>query len=546
MAVHHLLQRKLISRFASLHPEHESYRWWVLANIMVGTFMAVLDATIVNVGLPKIMAAFGASLDKIEWISTAYMLVFAVMLPTSGWLADHFGYKRSYFTALLLFTAGSLLCSLAWNENSLIFFRVIQGAGGGLMMPVGMAIVTREFPPEQRGMALGFWGIAAAASISLGPLIGGYLVDNLSWQSIFSVNVPVGLFGMLATLVIQREYRTETSRSFDLVGFLSMAFFLTFLLIALSDGNASWNIGGWTSPFILGCFAVSLVGLVIFLYTEFTVAHPLIELRLLKNFNYGISCLVLFIFGLGMFGSTFIQPMYLQNSLGYTALQAGAVFLPVGIIQGLISPIAGSLADKINPKVPTILGIILMAASLYLNSFLSLFSEREQIMIPLYLRGLGMGILFTPLSTLALSQIPREKMAQASGIFNVIRQVGGSFGVAMLGTILTQRQIFHTAIAGQAVRLESPVFKNTLNAVISFAKAMAGGPAYHTAIRAYNDTLRAEVLIISHLSKQAFVQAVNDCYLVTAVVTTIGIIPILFLKVNKKKTAGHGAPPSVE
>ena len=166
----------------NLH-EHPSYRWFVLANVMMGTFMAVLDATIVNVGLTKMMSAFGVSVDKIEWVLTAYLLVFAVILPSSGWIADHLGYKKTYTLGLFLFTLGSLLCSLSINENMLIAFRVIQGAGAGFIMPVGMAIVTREFPPEKRGMAIGFWGIAASSSVSLGPMLGGYLIDTFSWHA---------------------------------------------------------------------------------------------------------------------------------------------------------------------------------------------------------------------------------------------------------------------------------------------------------------------------------------------------------------------------
>jgi len=280
------LRSRVIGNIPSLHHEHSSYKWWVLANIMVGTFMAVLDATVVNVALNKMMTAFGTSVDKIEWVLTAYLLVFAVMLPTSGWVADHFGYKRTYFFSLFLFTLGSFLCSLSWSENALIGFRLVQGAGAGFLMPVGMAIITREFPPEKRGIALGFWGIAAAASVSLGPMVGGYLVDNYSWQSIFDVNVPVGMVAMVATYLIQREYKTEKARSFDFVGFISMSVFLTFLLLALSNGNSSWNTNGWTSDFILICFGLSIVGLVVFLATDLSIKHPLIELSLLKDFNF--------------------------------------------------------------------------------------------------------------------------------------------------------------------------------------------------------------------------------------------------------------------
>jgi DHA2 family multidrug resistance protein len=525
---HHVIRSHLVDRFESLHHEHKSYRWWVLASVMIGTFMAVLDATIVNVALTKIMASFGVTVDKVEWVITAYLLVFGTMLPTSGWIADHFGYKRTYFFALMLFTVGSFLCGLSWSENALIFFRVIQGTGSGLMMPVGMAIVLREFPPERRGVALGFWAIAAATSVSLGPLIGGYLIDRLEWQAIFDVNVPVGIVAMFGTAIIQREYRSEHTRSFDVVGFFSMAAFLTSLLLALADANAAWNIGGWTSRFTLTCLAISAAGLVVFLVTEFTVEHPLIDLRLFRFFNFSVSNTILFIFGLGMFGSTFLLPLYLQNSLGYTAFQAGSVFLPVGAIQGVMSPISGLLSDRINPKIPTLLGITCMAASLYMNSFLSLNTEHHQIMSILYLRGLGMGLLFTPLSTIALSEIPQSRMAQASGLFNVIRQIGGSFGVALLGTELTRRTIFHAAMFGQAVDSSAPAYRQAAATLQQFAQRTAGGTPSDAA-------MRANALIGSNVSQQAFVQAVNDDFLIASAITAVVVVPILFLRIRKRR-----------
>ena len=206
VSLSHRIRRKVRNRDSGFHPHHESYKLFILANVMLGTFMAVLDSTIVNVGLPKIMSTFGVGLDKIEWVVTAYMLAMAVMLPTSGWIADKFGYKRVYFIGMSLFTIGSLLCGLSTDENTLILSRVVQGLGSGIIQPLGMAIITREFPPKQRGIALGFWVISAAASVSFGPLIGGYLVDNFSWQLIFDVNIPVGIFALLFTIVVQKEY----------------------------------------------------------------------------------------------------------------------------------------------------------------------------------------------------------------------------------------------------------------------------------------------------------------------------------------------------
>jgi len=508
--------------------DHPSYRWFVLANIMIGTFMAVLDISIVNVGLPKMMAAFGTSVDKIEWVLTAYLLVFAVVLPSSGWIADHWGYKKTYILGLFLFTLGSLLCSLSSNENMLIAFRVLQGAGAGFIMPVGMAIITNEFPPDKRGMAIGFWGIAASSSVSLGPMLGGYLIDTFSWHAIFDVNVPIGIVAIAVTAVIIREYKTENVRSFDLLGFISMTLFLVFLLLALSDGNAAWNTGGWTSNFILTCFGISFVSFVIFLTTELTVKHPILDLRILKNRNFAIANLMLFIFGLAFFGNAFLLPLFLQNSLGYTALQAGLVFFPVGIIQAFMSPVAGWMTDKLNPKIPIFIGIVLTFLSMYLYKDLSLNTEYWTIMVPLIIRGFGLGFMFIPLSTIAINDISREKMAQATGMFNTIRQVGGSFGVAILGTLLTRRIIFHTAMYSQAADPTSTQFQHTLYGLRHFIQQTTGGAGSEL-------MARAKGLIVGNIYSQAFVSGIDDDFFVGAMITLLILIPLIFLKYHNKK-----------
>jgi DHA2 family multidrug resistance protein len=520
-----LLVRKGNSGF---HPSSLNYKWFLLANIMLGTFMAVLDATIVNVGLPKIMASFGVGLDKIEWVITAYMLAMAVSLPTSGWLADKFGYKRLYFIGLFLFTLGSFLCGRSSDENMLIVSRVIQGFGAGTIQPLGMAIITREFPPHQRGIALGFWGISAAASVSFGPLIGGFLIDRFSWPLIFDVNVPIGILAMLFTIIIQSEYVNKMARKFDWVGFISVTIFLPLTLYTLSQGNAATNSAGWNAPFILAYGAIALIALAVFITAELTVKEPLLDLRLLLNHNFGIANIILVIFSLGMFGSTFLLPMYLQNALGYTALQAGAVFLPVGIIQGITAPVSGRISDKINPKLPLFIGVILFAFSFYLNSRLSWLTEHNYIMLVLYLRGLAMGLMFTALTTVSLLEIPREKMAQASAITNSIRQLGGSLGVALLATMLTTRVSFHNQIYGEAIKPTSEVYKQAIGKMKYHLQSQAGSsPA--------NAIKQGQVLLFSNLNKQAYIQGINDDFLLAGIITLIGGIPIFFLHTKKLK-----------
>ena len=528
VSVTHKLRRKLRNRDSLFHPRNRFYKWFVLANVMLGTFMAVLDSTIVNVSLPKIMSAFGVGLDTIQWVITAYMLAMAAMLPTSGWLADKFGYKKMYFFGLLLFTFGSLLCGLSNNETMLILSRIIQGLGAGTIQPLGMAIITREFPVRQRGLALGFWSIAAAASVSFGPMIGGYLVDNFNWQLIFDVNVPVGIMALLFTILIQREFISPNARKFDFVGFISVIIFLPVLLYALSEGNAATNSAGWSAPYILLCFAISGIALAVFLTQELTTKSPLLDLRLLSDYNFGMSNLLMLIFSMRMFGSTFLLPLYLQNSMGYTALQSGAVFLPVGIIQGLIAPMSGIFADKVSSKTPILTGVALLVFSFYLNSDLSFLTEHSYIMTSLYIRGFGMGLIFTPLSTLSLLTIPREKMAQASGIMNTIRQIGGSLGVAMLTTLLTSRYNFHAQMYGESIQSGSQTFQNVTRNLAYHIQQNAGG-SYAHAVK------QGQSLLVSSVSSQGFIQGINDDFLMAACITFLGLIPILVLR-SKKKT----------
>ena len=510
-----------------LDPGRQSYKWWVLGNIMLGTFMAVLDSTIVNVGLPKIMATFGVSISKIQWIITAYLLAIAVVLPAAAWLADRYGYKRLYFIGLFGFTAGSFLCGTAWNEDVLIASRIIQGIGGGLIQPLGLAIITREFPPRQRGLALGFWAISSAASISFGPLIGGWLVDTFSWHLIFDVNVPLGIIGLAATIVIQREYRNPNVGRFDRAGFISAVIFLPLTLFALTEANAPTNAEGWNAPYILACLAAAFVAFVFFVVTELTVEEPLLDLKLLGDRNFGITMAVLFIFSIGMFGSTFLLPLYLQNAMDYSALQAGAVFLPVGIIQGAVSPVSGWLSNKVNAKLLIAGGFLLLAYSFWLNGHFTALTPRHHILFALYIRGFAMGMLFSVLNTVSLIRIPKAKMAQASGISNTVRQLAGSLSVAILTTLLTSRQLFNENRYGQVIDPDSPVYVQTVRNLTGYAR-QHGEKGMHTPAQ------QAQAILDRHIEREAYIQAIDDDFLLSAFITGICVAPVLWPRVHDK------------
>lgn len=425
--------------------QSRAYKWCILGLIMLGTFMAVLDVTVVNVGLPAIMSAFRIGISTAEWVITAYMITMTVMLPSAGWFADRYGNKRVYIIGLVLFTLGSWLCGRSPSDLFLIGSRALQGVGSGIIQSLGLAIVTREFRPEERGLALGLWGMAAAASISFGPLLGGYLVDAYSWHKIFDVNVPVGLLAIAFSAVVQQEWKSPTGHPFDWKGFAAIVLFMPLAIFALARGNSPTNHDGWASPAVIGCFAVAAAALAYFVYTELHNPAPLLQLRLLGERNFGVSMAVLTLFSIGMLGGTYLLPLYMQRGLGYTALMAGSVFLPVGLIQGVLSALSGFLTRYVKPLIPVAAGVVLLAWSFWLASRFTLHTSHRHILFVLYVRGFGMGLAFAPLSYFSLRNLTQKDMAAAAGISNSIRQLAGSIGIAILTAILASRTAYHAA-----------------------------------------------------------------------------------------------------
>lgn len=504
-----------------------SYKWLVLFNVMLTTFMAVLDSTVVNTGLPVIMGTLGASMNSAEWILTGYMLSMATILPAAGWLSDRFGYKRLFIFSLVVFTIGSFMCGNSTAIGELVFWRIFQGIGGGLLMPVGMAVVTTVFPVEQRGMALGFWAIASAASVSFGPLIGGYLVDNLNWNYIFFVNIPIGVFSIIYTMIVQQEYKTGIRQKFDIPGFVTSAIFLPVFLYGLSEVTSSTNTRGWSSPLVLGCMWVAAVSFVLFIYTELTVKNPMINLKIFKDHNFSLANLIVFIFGVGMFGSTFLIPLYMQDSLGYSAYQTGLFFLPVGFLQAVASPLAGNAARWVNPKVVIVLGLLLLCSSFYMNYSFSFLTDKWYIMVSLYLRGVGLGILYPPLLNVSLRMISNQQMAQASSVTNIVRQIGGSFGVAMFSHLLSLRRTFHTERYHEAIAYTEQTYTNVVDGLRHFFSARGG--LGHAESVSY-----AKRYILEHVDMEAYISGIDDVFFVAFVTTLLALIPMFFLKTKRK------------
>ncbi len=509
--------------------ESSSNKWFILGNVMISTFMVVLDSTVVNTALPVIMGTLGASMNTAEWILTGYMLSMATVLSTTGWLSNRFGYKNSFIASLVIFTFGSFMCGNSSTIEELIFWRIIEGVGGGLLMPIGMSIVTTAFPPEQRSTALGFWAIATAASVSFGPMIGGYLVDNFNWNYIFYINIPIGILCIAVTLVIQKRQAILNSIKLDLLGLITSATFLPVFLYGLSEVNSSTNPAGWNSPVVMACMWISAVSFLLFLYFELNVKTPLIDLRIFKDWKFSIANFVILIFAIGMFGSTFLIPLYMQDTLGYSAFEAGLVFLPVGLVQAFGSPIAGRLAKSIDPRIIVVTGLVMLAISFFISGTFTLQTDRSLIVSSLILRGAGMGILYPPLLSVSLEHISEKQMPQASSITNIIRQIGGSVGVAYFTYSLAIRKNFHYQIYSETMDYTGQTYDNIISRLAYFFSSVGSETA---------ESARSlsEQYIMQWLNTEAYIRGIDDDFLVGGIITLIGIIPVLFLRRKKIKT----------
>jgi DHA2 family multidrug resistance protein len=504
----------------SFTSQGENHKWGVLAVIIIGSFMAILDNNIVNVALPYMMATFGGTVVQIEWVITGYMIAFAISMPLTGWLRGVFGLKRVFIASMALFGFGSALCGMAWDKDSLIAFRIIQAFGGGALLPIGLTLVSETFPPQERGLAMGVWSIGAMVAPAIGPFLGGYLVDEVSWRAIFYINLPVGVVATLAALLVLPAARVlRPAREFDFIGFISFSIFLAPLLIAFAQGQRE----GWDSDYIISCFSISLLGLGVFITSEFLVKNPLIDLRLFANHNFLMSNIVNFVRAVAIFGAMFLLPLFLQNLLDYKALRTGIILAPTAISVAIVSPFSGLISDRIGPRIPIFLGTVLMTLSLYLYKDLSLDSDYWFLFWPQVIRGAGLGLINAPLMSAALNSVRREQTAVASSLLTVITQVGGAFGVALLGALLERRQFFHYAHYLQRINdaFSPPVYQAQL-AMQDLLFKSGQAPA--------ELIVKGKTLLALWVQRQAAVGAFADAFVFTGLLTAIGIVPALLIR----------------
>ena len=411
----------------------ENRKWWTLAAVAFGLFMIMLDNTVVNVALPSIERDLHVSISSLEWIVTAYALTFAALLITGGKLGDLFGRRRIFIIGIAIFTLSSLACGLAPSSGFLIGARAVQGVGAALMNPASLSIITATFPPRERGQAIGIWAGVSAMALAIGPLVGGLIVDNINWNWIFFINVPVGVAGIIVSQLVIKESRdTSHEQSVDIPGLVLSSAGLFALSYALIEGNKH----GWTSPEILGLFAAAAALLVAFVLVEHFQRLPMLDLSLFKIGSFTGANLVAMLVSLGMFGVFFFVSLYIQNILGFSPTKAGASFLPMTLLIILVAPMAGKASDRIGSRWLMGGGMTLVGISLLLYQRVGLHSTFWTLLPAMLLGGVGMAMTMSPMTAAAMRSVPVDKAGVGSGVLNSFRQVGGSLGIALMGAIL--------------------------------------------------------------------------------------------------------------
>jgi EmrB/QacA subfamily drug resistance transporter len=484
--------------------------------LVVGNFMAVLDVTIVNVAVPAIQKDFGGSLDDVLWIATAYTLMLGVVVPVSSWLGERFGLARVYVWSLAGFAVGSALCGLAGNLGTLIVFRVLQAIPGGIMPVVAMTLLYRIVPRQKLGTAMGIFGLGIIFAPAAGPVLGGYFVQYLDWRLVFYVNVPVGLLGAVAAVLILPKLSGRRGRSFDVPGFLCIAGGLFAVLLAASEGS-DW---GWDGYRIRMLLVGGVLALALFVVVELHVAQPLLDIRVFKVWPFTSSLLMLSALQMNLLGISFFVPVFLQQGQQKQAFDAGILMLPSAILTGLLMPMVGKLYDKIGPRWLGVFGLTICAYGTYLMSAITPEMTRTDIIFWTSVRGIGLGLSIMPIMTAGLAALPAAQTNEGSALNNVARQTAGALGLAVLSAISTSQQA--QLLADRGTLMPAGTLAGDLSTPGVFARLYG----------------RYE-----YLSSQVLATSYANLFLVIAAVTGAGVLLAIFMR-KPDRTAGPAAAAS--
>jgi len=501
----------------------ENRRWWTLGAMCFALFMVMLDNTVVNVALPSIQRDLHATLSSLEWTVNAYTLTFAVLMVTGGRLGDIFGRRMMFLFGVVVFGISSAAIGFAPNDTTLVAFRAVQGIGAAFMMPGTLSIITQSFPPEQRGMAIGTWAGVSALALAIGPVLGGFLTQSVSWRAIFFINPPIAVGAVAVTLFAARESRDETvSRSVDVPGIAAITIGLTALVLALVEGNA-WH---WGSTRVVALLATALVAIAGFFVIEHRVKAPMVNFSFFGSRSFLGANVVGFFVSFAMLAQFFFLALYMQNILHYSPLQAGIRFLPSTLVLVVLGPIAGRLTDRIGARPLLSLGLVIVSASILIQSGITVHTGYLRLLPGFVLMGLGIGLVMSPMSTAAMNAVDRTKAGAASGVVSMSRMVGGTFGVAVMGALIA-------TIGRTKIDQSLPHASASTRAALANSLG-AGGISDH----------RAPATVVSAVH-EAFVSALGTGLLIGAAVTLVGAA-LAWVLVEPKAKLAQPAPATAE
>jgi len=501
-------------------------KWIITATVILASVIELIDTSIVNVALPQMMGNLGATLDEVAWVITAYVVANVIIVPMTGWLSARFG-RRNYFAfSVILFTVASVFCGHATNIWELVAFRFIQGIGGGALLSTSQSILVETFPREQLSLANALFGMGVVTGPTLGPVLGGWITDNLSWPWIFYVNIPIGITACILTLLFIRNSAFERStKVVDWWGIALLAVGIGCLQVVLERGERDdW----FNSTRICVLAVMAVVALVAFIWHELTTAEPVVDLRVFKTRALSTGVLMSFILGFGLYGSVFIFPVFAQSLLGFTPTQTGWILMPSGLATAIMMPIIGSWVQRgVPPQIMTGSGFLIFFGFCFILSRSTLATGSNEFALPLMMRGVGLALLFIPITNMSLRSLAPKDVPQGAGLTNMMRQLGGSFGVAVIITFMSRRNMMHRSNLVNNLDINNPVVQNKLNAIQQGLTLRGFNPftAKQAAVKMMDLSVTKQVAVLGYM----------DVFLYLGVMFLICIPFVLLVRGKKKK-----------
>ncbi|MHB8717653.1 MAG: MDR family MFS transporter [Candidatus Dormibacteria bacterium] len=516
---------------------HFDYRWVALAVVLSGTIMTILDSTIVNIAIPTLQHDLGAgSYTSIEWVVTGYLLAQGAVIPLTGWATDRFGTKRLYLLTLVMFTLASMLCGISQNLGELILFRVIQGVGGGMLMPIGMTIILQAVGPQNMGRVMGIFGVPMLIAPAVGPVLGGWFVQDFSWRLIFYVNVPIGVAGFLAASRFLRETRTHAGLRLDVIGLLTGVPAVLALMYAVDRSTEL----GWSSPLVIALLVAAALLALAFGLRQVRTAQPLLQLSLFADSTFSWSMALSFLIVTAMFGTMLLLPLYLQEVHGYDAIHTGLLLLPQAAMAAVSMPLGGYLTDRVGPKWVVGLGLVLLTIGSVVLAQIHADSSNWLVVGALVLRGFAMGFAMMPAMSAAMARVPRRYTSRASSITNTLQRVSSSVGIAILITVLAGQ---FASAATQVPCAPPPAVVQAAQTVLHDPALGAAGLCAHLSSEIVSSSAQQSngssqpstgnaVLdaFVHGYAGNVFSDAFDRTFVLIAILSGIGIVPAFFLK----------------